>query len=114
MLTNVTRLPREARNIAPTIESASRPITGTEFADLCKRQLGKDAGCQLQMLTGYPRSTCYRYAAGHVPPPDFLAKLFATDAGEQFFEWFMQGNQARWWQYRERHRRMGEQIDKVR
>jgi hypothetical protein len=118
MLNNISRLPERATNLTPrngsNVPNISRPITGTEFAELCRQQLGKDAGCQLQILTGYPRSTCYRYAAGSIPPLDFIAKLCATDAGEPFFIWFMQRNHAQWWRERERHRRMGETIDKVR
>jgi hypothetical protein len=114
MLTNLRSVPREARN--STANNGSKPAakTGSEFSNVCRSIVGKDAGQRLALLTGYPERTCYRYAAGHVPPADFLAKLFASDVGEDFFNWFMQGNQARWWQYRERHRRMGETIDNVR
>ncbi len=72
--------------------------TGTSFSEMCKSALGKSAGDQLSVLTGYPRSTCYRYADGQtVPPIDFLARLFASDVGQEFFLWLMWDCDAQWW-----------------
>jgi hypothetical protein len=105
------KIGRSVANIGPK----PRPKTGTDFSELCKSLLGPSAGDQLQHLTGYPRSTCYRYSSGEtVPPVDFFWRLFSSELGELFFTEFMRGCDAPWWQARERHRRMGETIDKVR
>ncbi len=121
MLTILKHAPNGARNsgpelVRPTADIGEKPtsITGTDFSALCKQHLGKSAGDQLSGITGYPRASCYRYSGGNVPPAHFLAKLFASEYGEQFFDWFMKNNNAKWWQVRERHRRMGETIDNVR
>ncbi len=82
----------------PDIGPKLSPKTGTSFSELCRTTLGKSAGDQLSILTGYPRSTCYRYSEGEtVPPIDFLAKLIASDVGREFFQWFMSGCDAQWW-----------------
>jgi hypothetical protein len=99
MSMTVTRLPTRARNIPPKNSVQKRTLkTGDSFAAMCRDVLGKDAGYQLSRLTGYPESTCYRYAAGQtVPPIDFIARLFNTEVGEPFFEWFVQDIDAKWW-----------------
>ena len=80
------------------IAAKSSLKTGTGFSELCKSTLGKSAGDQLHVITGYARSTCYRYTSGEsVPPIDFLAKLVASEIGPEFFAWFMEGCDAQWW-----------------
>jgi hypothetical protein len=102
--------PKNGRPL-PDIGTNSSPKTGTEFSALCKTHLGKSAGDQLNELTGYPRSTCYRYADGStVPVLDFMAQLFDSEAGEEFFDWLMRDCKARWWRERERAREAGERL----
>jgi hypothetical protein len=91
----------------PTVQM--RVQTGSEFAAVVRSVLGKDAGQQLHLLTGYPERSCYRYAAGDRPPPvDFMARLFGTEQGECFFDLFMGTNRSKWWTARERARCIGE------
>jgi hypothetical protein len=99
MLNNIRRLPERATKTTPKNYVSYRTLkTGNSFAVMCRDVLGKDAGYQLARLTGYPESTCYRYAHGDtVPPIDFLARLFNTEVGEPFFEWLMADVDARWW-----------------
>ncbi len=85
--------------------------TATSFSELCKSQLGKSAGDQLSILTGYPRSSCYRYSEGQtVPPIDFLAKLIASDVGLEFFLWFVRGCDAQWWTEMQRAAEVGRKV----
>jgi hypothetical protein len=124
MSMNVARLPTRATVSPAAVGTMSSDIptagcgtrfTATTFSAMCREVLGTDAGARLQEATGYPERSCYYYASGErVPPVHFILKLFMSVYGEQFFVALMEGNQAKWWQVRERHRRMGATIDSVR
>jgi hypothetical protein len=125
MSNNIRRLPERAtptcaengRTVANINGAASGTrFTATTFSVLCDKVLGTDAGGRLHEATGYPERSCYYYASGErVAPVHFILTLFADEFyGPQFFDALMETNDSNWWAKRERHRRMGETIDKVR
>jgi len=66
----------------------------------------KDAGSQLNLITGWPLSSCYAFTAKDPnkrrrPSPEFLRRLFRTEHGAPFHAAFMSGCNAAWWIERE-------------
>jgi hypothetical protein len=64
--------------------------------------LGKQAGLQLHLLTGYPLSSCGYYLARDSdkrrPAPDHLVrKLIHSEQGEPWHRAYMHGCKAQWW-----------------
>lgn len=66
----------------------------------------KDAGAQLNLITGWPLSSCYAFTAKDPnkrrrPSPEFLRLLFRSEHGAPFHAAFMHGCKACWWLDRE-------------
>lgn len=62
----------------------------------------KDAGSQLNLITGWPLSSCYAFTAKDPkkrrrPSEEFLRLLFRTEQGAPFHAAFMSGCSASWW-----------------
>lgn len=88
-------------------EAGANPGNGTIdddwFAQVAFDVFGaKEAGQQLHLATGWPRTSCYAFVARDLDKrrkvsAEFLRVLFATPHGEPFFNAFMHGCPAPWW-----------------
>lgn len=110
---------RVAIKVAPAVGSECRATLGSGsdnpewFYEAAQSLLGKDAGQQLHLITGYPLSSCYAYTARNAeerrrPPEHFLRRLFHKPQGEPFLNAFMDG--CGWWRDRERVASIGRQV----
>jgi hypothetical protein len=102
-----------ATNDAPAGESEGAPTIGVRLSTLARGSdrhewfyaaacslLGKDPGLQLNLLTGYPVSSCSAYvhnewAKRRRPPEHFIRAVCHVEQG--FHSAFMGGCEARWW-----------------
>jgi hypothetical protein len=84
------------------------------FADLARPLLGKDAGLALHYVTGFPESSCYKYASGDRKPSGYLIRaLLRSEQGAAWLAALMDGSDAEWWREHQRALRIIAQIDKL-
>lgn len=110
------------RAIKPSIQndtdlsfSAQSDTEGNEwFAEPAQSLLGKDPGLALHYITGFPESSCDKYASGTRRASGFfIVTLLRTDQGEPFFNAFMGGSKARWYAELQELRWKAERYDEI-
>jgi hypothetical protein len=84
------------------ITSASDSENSDWFGAVARALLGKEPGVGLHYITGFPVSSCEKYAAKteasrRQPPGFFLRELIRAKEGEPFFLALMEGCTAPWW-----------------
>lgn len=69
------------------------------FGKLAQQLLcGTDAGFALNLLTGVPERSCYRYASGERDPTGwFVRQLLRSEQGQTWLNAIMDGSDVRWW-----------------
>lgn len=98
-------------------ETGANPGSGTGddndwFVEVATGIYGKEAGYQLHLATGWPRTSCYAFVANDPDarrkiPTAFLHRVFNLPIGKPFYDAFMRGCTAQWWRDDERARRIG-------
>lgn len=101
------------------ITSASDSENSDWFGAVARALLGKEPGVGLHYITGFPVSSCEKYAAKteasrRQPPGYFIRELIRSKDGKPFFLALMDGCQSEWWLEFQKHERMGRAADAAR
>lgn len=115
----VAIIPASASGSVSEITSASDSENSDWFGAVARALLGKEPGVGLHYITGFPVSSCEKYAAKteasrRQPPGYFIRELMRSNEGEPFFLAIMDGCTAAWWVDRQRYERMGRGADNAR
>ena len=110
-------IPASASGSVCKITSASDSENSDWFGSVARALLGKEPGVGLHYITGFPISSCEKYAAKteasrRQPPGWFIRELIRSKDGEPFFRALMDGCTAQWWIDFQRHERMGAAADR--
>ena len=110
-------IPASASGSEIAITSASDSENSDWFGCVARALLGKEPGVGLHYITGFPVSSCEKYAAKteasrRQPPGYFIRELIRSKDGEPFLRALMDGCTAQWWIEFQRHARMGAAADK--
>lgn len=86
--------------ISPPATSTAQ--TGSEdnawFSEPAQSLLGSDPGLALNVLTGVPDRSCYRYASGERAVTGYIVyRLLRSKHGRQWLNAFMDGCEEEWW-----------------
>lgn len=107
--------PASASGSDSAITSASDSENSDWFGSVARALLGKEPGVGLHYITGFPISSCEKYAAKteasrRQPPGYFIRELIRSNEGEPFFLALMDGCAAPWWLERQRAVEIGRKV----
>lgn len=94
-----------------TLKSTLNSESESWFARACVQILPKDPGFALSITTGFPSSTCYRYAAEGLPQGgNFVRALLRSEQGRTWLNVIMDDCTTAWWV---EHQALQAQADKL-